>query len=120
VKLLLDAGIPWQTVNLLAQSGHDAVHANLIMLGASDAALLDLAIEQGRVIVTLDADFHALLAERGAVQPSVIRLRLQYLRHEEAAALINKIIGRCSQELEAGAVVSANRVKIRIKKLPLP
>jgi predicted nuclease of predicted toxin-antitoxin system len=47
---------------------------------ASDAVILDYAREEGRVIVTLDADFHTLLALTGATFPSVVRVRIEGLR----------------------------------------
>jgi len=50
--------------------------------------ILDLGREVGRTVVTLDADFHALLALKGAISPSVIRLRIEGLRAEELATLV--------------------------------
>ena len=49
---------------------------------ASDAVFLDYAREEGHVIVTLDADFHTLMALTGATLPSVIRVRIEGLRAE--------------------------------------
>jgi predicted nuclease of predicted toxin-antitoxin system len=119
VKLLLDAGVPRLTCDLLKQRGHDAIHANDICLGASDDQLVNLAIEQGRVIINLDVDFHSILAQRQTAAPSVICLRVQSLRHEEAADLIARILFQCRAELESGAVISANRIKIRVRRLPI-
>jgi len=45
------------------------------MSTASDAIIVRYARENGFVVVTLDADFHALLALSGADAPSVIRIR---------------------------------------------
>ena len=119
MKILLDADVPWRTRELLAQLGHDVVHANEVQLGAPDAFLVDWAIKEGRTIVTLDADFHAILAERKALAPSVIRLRVAVLRHEEAASLIGRILEQFHGELESGAVISANRLRVRVRRLPL-
>lgn len=81
--------------------------------------LVDLALAQDRILVTLDADFHAILAARRAKAPSIIRLRIQTLRHEEAAEIISHIIERFGRELQDGAVISANRIKARVRRLPL-
>jgi predicted nuclease of predicted toxin-antitoxin system len=120
VKILLDAGVPWRTRELLTRLGHDAVHANDVRIGADDAFLVDWAIKENRIIITLDADFHAILAERKAHTPSVVRLRIEILRHEEAALLIDRILDQFRAELETGVAISANRTKVRLHPLPLP
>jgi predicted nuclease of predicted toxin-antitoxin system len=69
------------------------------------------------MIVTLDADFHALLAISGAKLPSVVRLRVEGLRARPLVDLILRIVEDYGEELELGAVltVQANR----IRRLPL-
>jgi predicted nuclease of predicted toxin-antitoxin system len=46
------------------------------MSTAADEEILGFALSKNGVVVTLDADFHAILAS-GAVGPSVIRIRIQ-------------------------------------------
>ena len=63
MRLLLDQGLPRSAADLLRKASHDAVHVGEVGAAtAEDADLLQMAREQGRVVVTLDADFHALLA----------------------------------------------------------
>ncbi len=45
------------------------------LAAASDEQLLARAHSDGCIVVTLDADFHALLALAGTRDPSVVRLR---------------------------------------------
>ncbi len=60
--------------------GWDAVHTGDIgMASASDHAILEYARTYDRIIITLDADFHTILALSNAKNPSVVRLRLQGL-----------------------------------------
>ena len=67
MKLLLDQGLPRSTVNHLAATGIAAEHVgDLGLAGETDAAILSLAQQQQAVVVTLDADFHHLLAASGA------------------------------------------------------
>jgi predicted nuclease of predicted toxin-antitoxin system len=119
--LLLDQGLPRSTASLLVEAGYSAVHAAEIGLSrASDSEILAYARRQDLIIVTLDADFHMLLAVQGAVSPSVIRLRQQRLNASQAAIAIEVVLDRSREALERGAVVSATKTLIRCKRLPLP
>ena len=71
-RLLLDQGLPRSTGALLAQAGWDVTHVSEIgMSRADDIDILQRARAEQRVCVTLDADFHALLATSGERGPSV-------------------------------------------------
>ena len=64
MKLLLDQGLPRSTANLLRAAEIDAVHvAEIDLAAAEDIQILQKARENQRVVVTLDADFHTLLAD---------------------------------------------------------
>lgn len=58
MKLLLDQGLPRGACQLLVRHGHDVLHVSEVGLAtASDDDILDWAESNGRVVVTLDADF---------------------------------------------------------------
>jgi predicted nuclease of predicted toxin-antitoxin system len=81
IRLLLDQGLPRSTVDFLLGAEWDVVHACQCGLAtASDEQILQYARANGRVICTLDADFHALLAVAGASGPSVVRIRREGMR----------------------------------------
>lgn len=70
MKLLLDQGLPRSTLALLCQAGIDTVHVGDIGHSCSeDAVVMQVALQQGRIVATLDADFHTLLAFSGAPAP---------------------------------------------------
>ena len=120
MKLLLDQGLPRSAAGLLSQAGLDTQHVG--DLGHSDAAdesILNLGRETGRTVVTLDADFHTLLAMAGAVSPSVIRIRIEGLRAGDLAALLKDVVQRCSVDLARGAAVTVQDGRLRIRHLPL-
>jgi predicted nuclease of predicted toxin-antitoxin system len=119
--LLLDQGLPRSTATLLVQSGLTALHAADVGLAkAAGSDILEFARARGLIVVTLDADFHTLLAASGAVSPSVIRLRRQRLNGQQAAATITATLERTYDALKAGAVASVTSTLIRVKLLPLP
>ena len=120
MKLLLDQGFPRSAAALLTEQGFDTVHAGDVGLAsASDAAIIDRARIEGRTIVTLDADFHALIALAGASNPSVIRIREEGLKGVVLADLVARTIGLCRDELTSGAVVTLRGGSIRVRTLPL-
>lgn len=89
------------------------------MATALDEEIILHGRDDGRVIVTLDADFHSILARVGASAPSVIRLRVQGLDGTEIATLILRVIDACGNELAAGAAVTADTARIRLRRLPI-
>jgi predicted nuclease of predicted toxin-antitoxin system len=89
------------------------------MAAATDAEILVRGRQELRVVVTLDADFYALLALSTAFSPSVIRIRIEGLRAEGLATLLQKVLEEFSEELELGAVVTAQETRMRVRRLPL-
>jgi predicted nuclease of predicted toxin-antitoxin system len=120
MKLLLDQGTPRSTATLLRQAGFDTIHTGEIgMAESDDEEILKRALAEGRVIVTLDADFHAHLALSQARKPSVIRIRIEGLRAEQFSGLLQGIIQQCAEDLEGGAMISVRDYQIRVRRLPV-
>jgi predicted nuclease of predicted toxin-antitoxin system len=120
MKLLLDQGLPRSAAALLCEAGINAIHvADIGFSAADDTDILQRAQEDERVVVTLDADFHALLALTEAISPSVIRIRIERLRAQVLTNLLLTVIGECEEDLEQGAVVTVEPSRIRVRRLPL-
>ena len=120
MKLLLDQGLPRSAAQALRDVGLDAVHTGECGLAtSSDSAILGAAREQGRIVVSLDSDFHKLMALANAGAPSVIRIRIEGLRAKEAADVIHSVVQRCRDDLDKGALVSVAQDRIRMRRLPL-
>jgi len=70
IGLLLDQGLPRSAATLLREQGWDVLHTGDIGLSkATDRAILDYAQAEKRTVITLDADFHAILAVENAEAP---------------------------------------------------
>ncbi len=120
MKLLLDQGTPRSAAARLRDLGHDAVHTSEIGLAeAEDRQVLTRATKEGRVVVTLDADFHSVLALSRAKGPSVIRIRIEGLRAEALVTLLQAVTRQARDELKAGAMISVQQGRIRIRRLPV-
>jgi predicted nuclease of predicted toxin-antitoxin system len=120
LKVLLDQGLPLSTAQLLRENGIDAVHTTEIeMATAADEEILARGLTEDRVVVTLDADFHALLALSGATKPSVIRFRIEGLRAEEVSKAIQRLLQKFEKNLREGTVISVRASSVRLRHLPL-
>ena len=86
---------------------------------ATDSELMRWAREQGRVVLTHDLDFGAMLAATQATSPSVAQIRTQDVRPESLASLLILVLRRYENELEEGALLIADRSRSRVRILPL-
>lgn len=119
-RILLDQGLAPHAATMLREHGFDAVHVSEIgMARAEDQEILEFAMNASRVCVTLEHDFHALLASAGSGRPSVVLLRVEGLDAVGQAELIRSVYLQCVTALAEGAAVSADRDRIRIRRLPL-
>lgn len=120
MQLLLDQGLPRTAAKLLREAGIDTVHVGEInMSTAKDAEILERGHKEQRVIITLDSDFHRLLALSSAHKPSVVRVRIEGLKAKAYVPLITTILTQCAQDLKQGCVVTVQNQKIRIRHLPI-
>jgi len=119
-RLLLDQGLPRSTGAILARAGWEVVHVSEIgMSRADDTDILERARTEQRVCVTLDADFHALLATSGEAVPSVVRIRKEGLDASALAALLENVWPDIEEALGAGAMVTVTDRSVRIRRLPI-
>jgi len=120
MKFLLDQGLPRSTIGHLRAIGLEAEHVgNLGMATATDEAILTEGNARGAIVVTLDSDFHALLALSNASSPSVIRIRIQGLKGAGVAQIIQQVIEVAEKDLATGAAVTVTKRRLALRRLPL-
>ena len=120
MRLLLDQGLPRLAASILREKQIETAHVGeLDMASASDENIISYARDNGYTIVTLDADFHSLLALANARGPSVIRIRVQRLKGQEVASLVSTVLERIGHELQGGSLITVTSTTIRIRRLPL-
>ena len=120
IQFLLDQGLPRSTVQHLQSVGLPSVHvANLGLAAATDEAILKAGRDRGAIVVTLDSDFHALMARSEASAPSVIRIRIQGLRGDGVARVIQQVVQLVESDLLAGAAVTVTERRLALRRLPL-
>ena len=89
------------------------------MATATDAEIIQKAIELKGSVVTFDSDFHSILAHSSGTKPSVIRIRIEGLKAPALAKLLHKTIQLAKPELSHGSAITITKNGIRVHRLPL-
>ena len=120
IRLVLDQGVLRDAALLLRERGHECTHVSEIgMSVASDKDILAWSLEQKATVITLDADFHAILAVSGAAGPSVIRMRRQGLNALAVVDLVENVLAGFDFDLARGSLVTVKVNKTTCHKLPI-
>lgn len=119
-RLLLDQGLPRSAAKRLREEGWDVIHVGEVgMFQAEDKEILAFARQEKRICITLDADFHALLAISVTCDVSVIRIRIEGLDGLGLVKILKQIWSRVEQAVTTGALVTVTLRNIRIRHFPL-
>ena len=120
MKLLIDMNLSPLWVRFLADSGFDSIHwADVGQPAAPDSQIMDYASANDLVIFTHDLDFGALLASRKTRQPSVIQIRTQDVLPAAIGDIVVRALRVSGLHLEAGALVTVEPHRSRIRLLPI-
>jgi Uncharacterized protein conserved in bacteria len=120
IKFLADMPISPRTVSYLREEDYEATRANeLGMEQAKDRQLLRYAAERDMVIITMDLDFGGLLALSGMARPSVITFRLRNPDVNQVNKMLEAMLPKLLSELEAGAIITVEGERVRVRRLPV-
>lgn len=121
MKLLVDMNLSPGWVTLLAGAQIEAVHWSAIGLAnAPDTEIMAFAHANGYVVMTHDLDFSAILAVTHGEKPSVVQIRANDLRLDEIGNQVIAAVRQMKSELEAGALLTVDPTRMRLRLLPLP
>ena len=81
----------------------------------TDDEVLDLAVSENRIIITVDKDFGELLIAKQRKACSVIRL--PDICFEKRAELVDIVIRKYESQLLKQAIVTVSKKKVRIRQL---
>lgn len=120
MKLLVDMNLSPKWRPVLQAEGWDTVHwSDVGSTTATDQEVMQWALGDGRVVLTHDLDFGAILAATQAIGPSVVQVRTQDIRPESLAPRLIPWLRQYTSELEAGAIVVIDESRSRVRLLPL-
>jgi predicted nuclease of predicted toxin-antitoxin system len=119
VKCLVDVGVSRTTVQVLRGQGHEVlslIEEHLERL--SDAEILQKARQEACIVVTFDLDFADLLALGAHTLPSVIIFRLYNQTPPSVTPRLLQVLEECGKDLVAGAIVTVEDSRYRLRRLP--
>jgi predicted nuclease of predicted toxin-antitoxin system len=118
VRLLANENVPRVVVDALRDAGHDVGWVRVDSPGATDVAVLERSIREGRLLVTFDKDFGFLAFHRAAAGTrGIVLFRIVLPPHDLARFVVRAIDARPDWEGHF-SVVDASRVRMR--RLPAP
>ena len=118
IKLLTDENVARSVVLWLREQGLDVLDVKEMgWFGASDHAILERAYQEGRFVLTHDADFGALAIHQQQPFYGILYLRLKSLRPEHVIRVCERLLQRdMAWEPRSIWVIDETRVRIRRMK----
>ena len=114
MKFLLDVCAASRSMHaLLAGLGHDVLSARETAPRASDEALLALANEEGRVLITEDKDFGELVFVHRLPHPCIIRFL--DMRVAEKVSAMRELLEHHRDAMHNGTLIVVTRSRMRIR-----
>ena len=115
LRFLVDVGVGRGVERTLAADGHDVVSVRDRDPRTPDDAILMWAAAEGRIVVTMDRDFGALVFQSAHSQAGVLLLRMLDATSAEKAATAREIVREHGAEL-AGAFAVFQKGRLRIRQ----
>ncbi|MBI5178727.1 MAG: DUF5615 family PIN-like protein [Nitrospinae bacterium] len=98
----------------LREQGHDVVETKERGADPGDRVILEWAVAEQRVLITMDKDFGELVFSRGSAHCGIVRL--PDLPAEGRIELMQKLFKNHSNELEEQLVITIRGERIRISR----
>lgn len=116
MKFLVDRCAGQRVAVWLKAQGYEVQAAWEIGPDPGDAALLQHAAMEGRVLITIDTDFGTLVYEKAAAHAGLIRL--PDVPADERIRLLAQVLSMHSKDLESHAIITVRGERIRVALPP--
>ena len=117
MKLLADENISPNSVASLRNLGFDIIHVREIGLrGKPDEEVMDYAMKEDRVLVTIDSDFADIRKYPPGTHGGIIRMRLKFCSARAVSACLELLLKALSEKDVKGNLVVTDGEKYRIRR----
>ena len=113
-RFLIDLNVGERVARALRHAGCDILFVGDTDPRMRDVDILRLAVQEGRVIITLDTDFGNLVYHSGEPHIGVLLLRMPAARSDEKVSVVSDIVSRYGSQLPGHFCVYRNgRLRVR-------
>jgi predicted nuclease of predicted toxin-antitoxin system len=116
MKFLLDECISFTVSTWLKDNGYDVKSVKSLFPGLKDDAVLEMALSEGRILVTCDKDFGEITYFRKKSHKGIILLRLMTFSNEKNIEVLKRVLDEHKHEI-AGNFIVATVSNIRIVRI---
>jgi predicted nuclease of predicted toxin-antitoxin system len=118
MKFLANENFPLNSILYLRSKGFDVTSIGADNPGIHDSVVMDIAIKEGRTILTFDRDYGELIFKYNfRPQKGVIYLRLDEYRPNEPGMIIEELVNRKEFDFDSSLTV-LDKNGIRQRKYP--
>ncbi len=116
LKFLVDVGVGKIVEEWLKDNGYDVKSIRDINPRMEDREILKIAVDEDRMIITMDKDFGELVYKSGLLHSGVLILRLEDARANEKVSIVKEIVHKYGVKMQHRFCVFQNgRLRIRIQ-----
>ena len=120
MKLLVDMNLSPRWIGVLTNAGFESAHWSALgAANAPDAEIMAYARTDDWIVITHDLDFGAILAATHGEKPSVVQIRADDISPDVIGLQVVAALRQMADELEAGALLTVDSNRTRLRVLPL-
>lgn len=116
MRFLIDRCAGRLLADWLRTQGHDVIESRELGPDPGDRALLDWAVKETRILVTIDTDFGELIYVENLSHAGLVRL--PDVPAHERQLIVQDLLTRYEAELRDAAIITVTGGRIRISKVP--
>lgn len=116
MKFLADENLEKPVVEWLRGQGFDIRYIAEESPAVSDTAIMSIANEEDRILITNDKDFGELVFRQGKILSGIILIRATDDRSSNKVKLVKQVLQEAKGKLKGNFIV-VNEIGVRIRKI---